>query len=98
VKRNEFIRELVNAGCHLKRHGANHDIYVNPRTGRKAPIPRHSEIRDTLCRLIKKQLGLASCGPLAVSAAVVEVFTFPPGVWFSVWGWMSLIYIWLGER
>lgn len=58
MKRKEFIRELVKAGCYIKRHGANHDIYMNPRTGRKAPIPRHAEIKESLCELIRKQLGL----------------------------------------
>jgi predicted RNA binding protein YcfA (HicA-like mRNA interferase family) len=58
VKRKEFIRELVKAGCYIKRHGTNHDIYMNPRTGRKAPIPRHAEIKESLCELIRKQLGL----------------------------------------
>jgi len=60
LRRNEFIRELVRAGCHLKRHGSNHDIYTNPRNGKKAPVPRHSEIKDSLCRLIKKQLGIST--------------------------------------
>jgi predicted RNase H-like HicB family nuclease len=27
--------------------------------GRKAPVPRHAEIKDSLCRLIRLQLGLA---------------------------------------
>ncbi|MEW6201367.1 MAG: type II toxin-antitoxin system HicA family toxin [bacterium] len=58
MKRHEFIRELVDEGCYLKRHGANHDIYVNPNNGKKAPVPRHSEIKDSLCRLIRKQLGI----------------------------------------
>ncbi|MEJ5378527.1 MAG: type II toxin-antitoxin system HicA family toxin [bacterium] len=58
MKRHELIRELVNAGCFLKRHGAGHDIYMNPRNGRKAPIPRHSEIKDSLCDLLRRQLGL----------------------------------------
>ncbi|MEW6162997.1 MAG: type II toxin-antitoxin system HicA family toxin [Nitrospirota bacterium] len=58
MKRHEFIRELVNAGCYLKRHGANHDIYMNPKNGRKAPVPRYSEIKDSLCGLIRKQLGI----------------------------------------
>lgn len=40
------------------RHGSNHNLYMNPSTGRKAPIPRHQEIKDTLCALIRKQLGL----------------------------------------
>ncbi|MGR3309382.1 MAG: type II toxin-antitoxin system HicA family toxin [Candidatus Brocadiales bacterium] len=58
MKRREFIRYMVKAGCYLKRHGRNHDIYANPKNGRKAPVPRHSEIKDSLCKLIKKQLGL----------------------------------------
>ncbi len=58
MKRKEFIKELVEAGCYLKRHGSKHDIYVNPKNDRKAPVPRHTEIRKTLCELIRKQLGL----------------------------------------
>jgi predicted RNA binding protein YcfA (HicA-like mRNA interferase family) len=56
VKRQEFIKELTAAGCYLKRHGANHDIFVNQKNGRKAPVPRHAEIKDSLCMLIKKKL------------------------------------------
>lgn len=58
MKRKEFIKELVKAGCYLKRHGSKHDIYVNSKNGRKAPVPRHAEIKNTLIELIKKQLGL----------------------------------------
>ena len=58
MKWKEFIKELVKAGCYLKRHGSKHDIYVNPKNGRKAPVPRHAEIKNTLIELIKKQLGL----------------------------------------
>lgn len=58
MRRREFIRKLVAAGCYLRRHGGRHDIYANPRTGRMAPVPRHSEIRDTLCTLIRRQLGI----------------------------------------
>ncbi|RKY40189.1 MAG: addiction module toxin, HicA family [Candidatus Omnitrophota bacterium] len=58
MKRKEFIKELVKAGCYLKRHGSKHDIYINPKNGRKAPVPRHAEIKNTLVKLIKKQLGL----------------------------------------
>jgi hypothetical protein len=39
VKRGNFIRELVAAGCYLKRHGNRHDIYANPINGKQAPIP-----------------------------------------------------------
>jgi len=58
VKRHDLIRELVAEGCYLKRHGRKHDIYINPKNGKKAPIPRHPEIKESLCELIKKQLGL----------------------------------------
>ena len=58
MKRRDLIRELVDTGCYLNRHGKKHDIYVNPKNGKKAPVPRHSEIRNSLCELIRKQLGL----------------------------------------
>ncbi len=58
MKRGGFIRELRNAGCYLKRHGKKHDIYTNPKNGKKAPVPRHTEIKESLCQLIRKQLGL----------------------------------------
>jgi mRNA interferase HicA len=42
----------------MLRRGKKHDIYINPTTGKKAPIPRHTEIKNTLVELIKKQLGI----------------------------------------
>jgi len=60
MKRQQFIRELEQAGCVLHRHGGRHDIYKNPANGNKAPVPRHKEIEDTLCRLIRRQLGLTN--------------------------------------
>ncbi|MBI2430155.1 MAG: type II toxin-antitoxin system HicA family toxin [Ignavibacteriales bacterium] len=59
MKRKELIKTLEREGCYLKRHGANHDIYHNPKTNRSAPIARHSEIPDTLCKLIFKQLEIS---------------------------------------
>jgi mRNA interferase HicA len=58
MKRQEFIRELRAAGCELLRHGARHDVYVNPTTGQKQTVPRHTEIDDALAKHIKKYLGL----------------------------------------
>ncbi len=58
MKRHEFIRELTRAGCHLAGHGARHDIYVNAANGKKAPVPRHTELKNTLCALIRKQLDI----------------------------------------
>ncbi|HUV06502.1 MAG TPA: type II toxin-antitoxin system HicA family toxin [Spirochaetia bacterium] len=42
MKRNEFIKELIKAGCFLKRHGSHHDIYENTYNGKIAPVPRHN--------------------------------------------------------
>jgi mRNA interferase HicA len=58
MKRQELIRELERAGCVLHRHGGRHDIYLNLSNGHKAPVPRHTEIRESLYRLIRKQLGI----------------------------------------
>lgn len=58
MKRERLVRELEQAGCRLLRHGGKHDVFLNPANGRKAPVPRHREISDGLCRLIKRQLGL----------------------------------------
>jgi mRNA interferase HicA len=58
MKRQAFIRALHEAGCVLLRHGARHDVYLNPATGQKQPVPRHTEIDDALAKHIKKSLGL----------------------------------------
>jgi len=58
MKRGELIRQLTKAGCLLHRHGSKHDIYINPATGQKQPVPRHTEIDDALVEHIKKHLGL----------------------------------------
>jgi predicted RNA binding protein YcfA (HicA-like mRNA interferase family) len=58
MKRSELVRQLKKAGCVLHRHGSRHDIYRNPATGQKQPVPRHTEIDDTLARHIKTYLGL----------------------------------------
>ena len=58
MKRKEFVKELNKHGCKLLRHGANHDIYLNPQTGKKQPVPRHNEIEDDLAKHIRKYLGL----------------------------------------
>jgi predicted RNA binding protein YcfA (HicA-like mRNA interferase family) len=59
MKRKELIRQLSEAGCILHRHGSKHDIYLNPITGKKQPVPRHNEIDDNLVGHIKKYLGIS---------------------------------------
>jgi len=57
-ERHELLRQLVDSGCYLKRHGSNHGIYAHPSSGKKAPVPTHVEIKNGLVREIRKQLGL----------------------------------------
>ncbi|OGU13806.1 MAG: hypothetical protein A2X61_14120 [Ignavibacteria bacterium GWB2_35_12] len=54
MKHRDLVRLLEKNGCFLKRHGANHDIYMNQNNGRKAPVPRHREIKETMVLVIKK--------------------------------------------
>jgi predicted RNA binding protein YcfA (HicA-like mRNA interferase family) len=58
MKRKEFIQEILKQGCILLRHGARHDVYLNPATGNKQPVPRHAEIDAKLVKHIRKNLGL----------------------------------------
>lgn len=58
MNESAFKRELTRAGCVFKRHGGNHDIWLNPKNGKVAAVPRHPRIGDSLCELIRKQLGL----------------------------------------
>ena len=56
MKRKAPLRHLEEHRCSLKREGARHSIYWNPRTGRREPVPRHSEIPDLLARKICRAL------------------------------------------
>ena len=56
MKRTDLIKKLTSAGCVLIRHGARHDLYRNPATGKKQPVPRHAEIDDNLAKHILKEL------------------------------------------
>ena len=58
MKRQALLRRLQKEGCVLLRSGGNHDIYVNTKTGKKQPVPRHSEIDEHLVRHILRYLGL----------------------------------------
>jgi hypothetical protein len=58
MKREAFIKELNSAKRYVKRQGKNHDIFFHPKSSRIAPVPHHVEIKNTLCALIRKHLGL----------------------------------------
>ncbi len=56
MKRKELERKLRMAGCYLKREGASHSLWINPKTGVVEAVPRHKEIKEPLARKILKRL------------------------------------------
>jgi mRNA interferase HicA len=56
MKRKDLIKKLTSFGCILARNGSRHDLYKNPRTGKKQPVPRHDEIDENLAKHILKEL------------------------------------------
>ena len=58
MKRRDLVRRLTAAGCMLLRPGGRHDIYLNPATGKKQPVPRHTEVDEHLARHIRRVLGV----------------------------------------
>ena len=56
----EFIRSIKKQGIRFKAHGARHDIYLNPKNGAVAQIPRHKsqEIKKGTMEKILKDLRL----------------------------------------
>jgi mRNA interferase HicA len=56
MKRAELIKRINERGCIFVRHGKRHDWYQNPVTKMAQPIPRHTEIKDTLAKHILKML------------------------------------------
>jgi len=54
MKRRDLERKLRFAGCYLKREGAAHSIWVNPKTGITETVPRHNEIKENLAKKILK--------------------------------------------
>ncbi|MFH1564192.1 MAG: type II toxin-antitoxin system HicA family toxin [Nitrospirota bacterium] len=56
MKRQELIRQLLDMGCVLIRHGGKHDWYQNPNIMMSQPVPRHREIKDSLTKHIIKML------------------------------------------
>ncbi|MCW5553163.1 MAG: type II toxin-antitoxin system HicA family toxin [Verrucomicrobiae bacterium] len=56
MKRRQLLRELEQHGCRLPRPGARHDIYWNPLTGKRQPVPRHTEVDELLARHIRRYL------------------------------------------
>jgi len=56
MRRKELIKRLIEAGCVFVRPGARHDLYLNPKRGKKQAVPRHREIDESLAKHILKIL------------------------------------------
>ncbi|MBQ7181636.1 MAG: type II toxin-antitoxin system HicA family toxin [Bacteroidaceae bacterium] len=61
---NELTKELRRAGCYLLRHGAKHDIWYSPLTGKQTQVSRHGTeelkqktLRSILTRLLGRKPG-----------------------------------------
>ena len=57
MKRRDLERKLRIAGCYLKREGASHSLWINPKNGIVETVPRHKEIKEPLVKKILKNLG-----------------------------------------
>jgi len=62
VERRRLIEHLRRHGCRLDREGTRHSLYVNPVSGGKDSVPRHSEIDNRLARKICSHLGVPQIG------------------------------------
>ena len=59
MKKSQLLQYLAEHNCPVKREGSNHTIVINLKTGKRTCIPRHNELKDSLCNEICKQLGIA---------------------------------------
>jgi predicted RNA binding protein YcfA (HicA-like mRNA interferase family) len=56
MKRRDLERRLRIAGCYLKREGASHSLWINPKNGAMEAVPRQEEIKEPLAKKILKNL------------------------------------------
>lgn len=56
MKRKDLEKRLRISGCYLKREGASHSLWINPKTGIIEAVPRHIEIKEPLARKILRNL------------------------------------------
>jgi mRNA interferase HicA len=58
MKKRELEQHLREHGCQFLREGSSHSIWVNPATGHKEAIPRHTEVKKHLARKICRSLAV----------------------------------------
>jgi hypothetical protein len=62
MKTGALVRHLRRHGCYLKREGASHSLWTNPRTGWIEAVPRHVEVPNVLARKICRNLSVPEIG------------------------------------
>ena len=56
MKQRDLARRLRIAGYYLKREGAEHSVWINPKNGATEAVPQHTEIKESLAKKILKNL------------------------------------------
>ena len=58
MKRSALLKHLRRNGCILKREGASHSLWLNPKNGAVEAVPRHTEIKNLLAKKICRSLSI----------------------------------------
>lgn len=58
MKRRALLSHLQEHGCQVLREGASHSVWINPQTGRRETVPRHTEVKKHLARSICRNLAV----------------------------------------
>jgi mRNA interferase HicA len=58
MNRTKLVRFLEKNGCTFVREGGSHTLFKNTRNGKSSTVPRHPDIKESLCRKICKDLGI----------------------------------------
>ena len=56
MNRKAFIKILELNGVYFDHHGTRHDIYKHLETGKKIPVPRHSEFSNDFLKEILAEI------------------------------------------
>ena len=56
MKKAALLKKLRALGAVFVRHGANHDVFMQPKTNKEAAVPRHNEISEYTAKSILKKL------------------------------------------
>jgi len=56
MKRGALLKILMAQGCIFVKHGGKHDLYIQPKTGKKDYVPRHPKIAEETAKSIIRNL------------------------------------------